>query len=127
MTTASATGTTAALPARLGAGIVGGLVGGVVFGMLMQVTGMITMVAMLVGSTSTAVGWPVHRANSAFIGATPALLLGRFTTSLVRAALTGMGYGVVRWVLGTLMIMPARLGMKLLVVNAAAGKASWGM
>jgi hypothetical protein len=126
MTTASAAGTTAALPARLGAGIVGGLAGGVVFGLLMQMMGMIGMVAMLVGSTSTAVGWLVHLAISAFIGATFALLLGRFATGLLRAALTGMGYGVGWWVLGPLMIMPAKLGMKLFVVNATAGKSLAG-
>lgn len=38
------------------AGIAGGLVGGVAFGLLMQVMGMIPMVAMLVGSNSAGIG-----------------------------------------------------------------------
>jgi hypothetical protein len=52
------------------AGIVGGLVGGVVFGLLMQMMDMLPMVAMLVGGESIALGWLVHLAISAFIGAT---------------------------------------------------------
>jgi hypothetical protein len=45
MTTARAHPTTAALPTRLIAGVVGGLAGGIVFGVLMQMTGMMPMVA----------------------------------------------------------------------------------
>jgi len=77
MATASATPRIAALPTRLVAGIVGGLAGGVVFGVLMQRMSMIPIVAMLVGSRSVAVGWLVHLAISAFIGATYALLFAR--------------------------------------------------
>jgi hypothetical protein len=58
------------------AGIVGGLVGGVAFGILMQLTGMIPMVAMLVGSDSAGIGWLVHLVISAGIGASFGLLLG---------------------------------------------------
>jgi hypothetical protein len=86
MTTASTTSTAAGLPSRLGAGLVGVLAGGAVFGLLMQMKGMIAMVAMLVGSTSTAVGWLIHLAISAFIGASFALLLSRFANGLLPAA-----------------------------------------
>src|SRR5437764_99665 len=106
MATASATPHTAALPTRLVAGIAGGLAGGVVFGVLMQTMGMIAMVAMLVGSKSVAVGWLVHLAISAFIGATYALLFARWATRLVPAGLIGLGYGLMWWVLGPLVIMP---------------------
>lgn len=93
------------------AGIAGGLAGGVVFGVLMQMMDMIPMVAMLAGSKSMAVGWLVHLAISAFIGATFAILFARLATSPISAALFGMGYGVVWWVLGALLIMPWKLGM----------------
>jgi hypothetical protein len=84
------------------AGIAGGLIGGVVFGVLMQMMDMIGMVAMLVGSKSMAVGWLVHLAISAFIGAGFAALFSRLATSTARAVLFGMGYGVAWWVLGAL-------------------------
>jgi len=97
-------------PSRVGAGIVGGLVGGVAFGVLMQAMDMIPMVAMLVGSEAIAVGWLVHLAIAAFIGATFAMLFGRYATSVRTSTLIGAGYGVVWWVLGALILMPARLG-----------------
>jgi hypothetical protein len=126
MATASTTPATVALPARLVAGIAGGLVGGVMFGILMQMMGMIPMVAMLVGSKTLAVGWLVHLAISAFIGATYALLFARWATRLVPAALIGMGYGLVWWVLGPLLIMPAKLGMPTFTFNTTAWQSLMG-
>ena len=117
---------TAAWPARVIAGVAGGLAGGVVFGTLMQVMGMLPMVAMLVGSKSAAVGWVVHLAISAFVGATHALLLGRWATKPGASAVLGMGYGLVWWVLGPLLIMPARLGMGLFMLNAMARQSLMG-
>ena len=115
MTTSSTTQPTSKVTARLvpavTAGIIGGLVGGLVFGVLMQLTGMIPMVAMLVGGKSMVIGWLVHLAIAAFIGATFAVIFSRLATSIGRAALYGLGYGIVWWVLGALLIMPAKLGM----------------
>ncbi len=99
------------------AGIVGGLVGGVVFGIMMQMMGMIPMVAMLVGSEAVVVGWVVHLAISAFIGLTFALLLGSRANKPGTAAVLGLAYGAVWWVLGPLLIMPARLGMPTFALN----------
>jgi len=107
-------------------GIVGGLAGGVVFGLLMAMMDMIGMVAQLVGSSSAAVGWIVHLAISAFIGASFAVLLGSLAKTLVPAALVGMGYGVVWWVLGALLIMPAQLGMPVLQLNTTAWQSLMG-
>jgi hypothetical protein len=84
--------------ARIGTGIIGGLVGGVMFGILMQMMDMIPMVAMLVGSEAVAVGWLVHLAISAFIGATFAVLFGRYATSVGSSTAIGLGYGIVWWV-----------------------------
>ena len=107
-------------------GIVGGLAGGVVFGLLMAMMDMIGMVAQLVGSSSAAVGWIVHLAISAFIGASFAVLLGSLAKTLVPAALVGMGYGVVWWVLGALLIMPAQLGMPVFELNTTAWQSLMG-
>jgi len=101
----------ARLVPAVGVGIVGGLIGGAAFGIVMQMTDMIRMVAMLVGSESSAVGWLVHLAIASFIGASFAVLFGRWATSPVRAGVLGLGYGVVWWVLGALLLMPAKLGM----------------
>ncbi|MGH3367633.1 MAG: hypothetical protein ACRDOY_10555 [Nocardioidaceae bacterium] len=111
---------TTALPTRLIAGVAGGLAGGVVFGVLMQMMGMLAMVAMLVGSESVAVGWVVHLAISAFIGITYALIFARWADRLAVGAVLGIGYGVVWWVLGALLIMPARMGMDVFMVNTMA-------
>jgi hypothetical protein len=111
---------------RVGYGVVGGVAGGIVFGLLMQMMGMIEMVAKLVGSSSPAVGWIVHLAISGFIGATFALLLGSRVTKLMPAAVFGMAYGAVWWVLGALLIMPAQLGMPVFVLNATAWQSLMG-
>jgi hypothetical protein len=113
-------------PVRIGAGIIGGLVGGVAFGILMQITDMIPMVAMLVGSEAMVVGWLVHLAIAAFIGATFAVLFGRYATSVGASTAVGVSYGVVWWVLGALILMPARLGMDLFMVNTMAWQSLLG-
>ncbi len=105
------------------AGAIGGLVGGIVFGMLMQMMDMIGMVAMLVGSTSTVVGWLVHLAISAFAGALFAILFSRAATSTLKSVLLGMGYGVVWWVGGALLLMPAKLGMTDMIFHV--GTTQW--
>jgi uncharacterized membrane protein YagU involved in acid resistance len=111
---------------RVGYGVAGGVAGGIVFGLLMQMMGMIEMVAKLVGSSSPAVGWIVHLAISAFIGATFALLVGSRVTRLMPTAAVGMAYGVVWWVLGALLIMPAQLGMPVFMFNATAWQSLMG-
>ncbi|MBI4940032.1 MAG: hypothetical protein HY830_04730 [Actinobacteria bacterium] len=107
-------------------GVVGGLAGGLVFGMLMQMMGMIGMVAMLVGSESSAVGWGVHLVVSAAIGGGFGLVGGRLLARTATAVGAGAGYGVVWWVVGPLLLMPARLGMPLFRVDATAGRSLMG-
>ncbi|MGH3737800.1 MAG: hypothetical protein ACRDT6_19640 [Micromonosporaceae bacterium] len=126
MSTASTSPITAALPTRLVAGVVGGLAGGIVFGILMQMMGMIPMVAMLVGSEAVAVGWLVHLFNSALFGAIYALLFGTWADKLAQGAGIGMAYGVVWWVLGALLIMPAWLGMPVFMFNTTAWQSLMG-
>jgi uncharacterized membrane protein YagU involved in acid resistance len=102
---------------QLTAGVVGGLVGGVLFGVMMQVMGMLGMVAGLVGQESIAVGWVVHLAISALFGLGYALTIGPRSTSWARALGLGAVYGVIWWVLGALIIMPAILGMPVFQVG----------
>jgi uncharacterized membrane protein YagU involved in acid resistance len=101
-----------ALVTRARHGIVAGLAGGIVFGALMAMMGMMPMIAMLLGSSSAAVGWLVHLVISAFYGALFALIV---PTTLGVGALLGAGavYGIVLWLIGPLLIMPAMLGMGL--------------
>lgn len=107
-------------------GVVGGVAGGIVFGILMQMMDMLGMVAELVGSSSVAVGWVVHLAISAFAGGVFGVLLGSFARSLVPAALVGMAYGIVWWVLGALLIMPAQLGMPVFEFGTTAWQSLLG-
>ncbi len=103
------------------AGIVGGAIGGVVFGMLMAMMGMLPMIAGLVGSMSPVVGFVVHMVISVFIGATFGLIFGNAGITFGRAALLGLVYGMVWWVLGPLVIMPSMLGMGLQFNAAFSG------
>ena len=114
-----ATPTTAGqlLVRRGAAGVAGGLVGGVVFGLMMQTWGVIPMVAALVESSSPAVGWVVHLLISAFFGAAFGVVLGPVVKGLISGTLLGVGYGAVLWVVGGLLLMPARLGMPLFAIN----------
>jgi uncharacterized membrane protein YagU involved in acid resistance len=107
-----------ALVTRIWQGIVAGLAGGIVFGALMAMMGMMPMIAMLVGSSSAAVGWLVHLVISALYGVLFALIV---PTTLGAGALLGAGavYGIVLWLIGPLLIMPAMLGMPLFMFSGA--------
>ena len=102
-------------------GTVAGLVAGLVFGMMMQMMAapvpdggqipMMRMVAMVVRSDSVLVGWVYHLFNSAVIGAIFGALLGQRAHGYGAGLGWGALYGVVWWVLGGLILMPALLGM----------------
>jgi len=92
-------------------GAVAGLAGGVVFGVMMGAMGMLPMVAGLVGSSSPVVGAIVHLAISAIIGAGFGLAAGGMSETYGPAAVAGLVYGAVWWVLGPLVIMPVLMGM----------------
>lgn len=92
-------------------GAIAGLVGGVVFGIMMAMMGMLPMVGMLVGQESAVVGFVVHLAISAFIGAVYGLVISRFANTATVALVGGVVNGIVWWVLGALLMMPLFLGM----------------
>jgi hypothetical protein len=106
---------------RVAAGVVAGLIAGVVFGLVMQAMSaptpdggqvpMMAMVAMVVGSTSIAVGWAYHLFNSIVIGGLFALLFGARVRSFGSGVAFGAVWGLVWWVAGALVLMPIALGM----------------
>jgi uncharacterized membrane protein YagU involved in acid resistance len=100
-------------------GIVAGLAGGIMFGILMAMMGMMSTIAMMVGSSSAAVGWLVHLVISAGYGVLFALIV---PATLGLGAMLGAGavYGVVLWVIGPLLIMPAMMGMPLFMFDTTA-------
>ena len=107
-------------------GLLGGLVGGMAFGMMMQMMDMMPTIAMLVGSESIAVGWMVHLAVSAALGVGYGLVGSRLLGSWGTGIAGGVAYGLVWWVLGGLIAMPARLGAPLFNLDSMAWKSLMG-
>ena len=107
-------------------GAIGGLVGGVVFGMMMQMMGMIPMVAMLVGSESVVVGWGVHLSISLLFGVVVRFAVQQIAGSWAPTLAAGLGYGLFLWVVGPLLLMPAKLGMPVLQFNTVAWQSLMG-
>lgn len=84
-----------------------GLVGAVVFGVMMDAMGTLPVVAGLVGSNLAMVGAVVHMVISATIGVGFGLFGGPMSESYGPAAIAGLVYGAIWWVLGPLVIMPS--------------------
>ena len=92
-------------------GALAGLIGGIPFGIMMGMMGMMPMIGMLVRVENAFVGALVHAAISAITGAIYAFFAVRFPLTWGNAILGGLVYGVIWWVLGALILMPAILGM----------------
>ncbi|HZD57227.1 MAG TPA: hypothetical protein VE136_10915 [Anaerolineales bacterium] len=92
-------------------GAIAGLAGGLVFGTLMAMTGFLPMVGMLIRVQNALVGFVVHMAISAFIGAVYGLVAGRFALTWTNAVIGGIANAAVWWLLGALTLMPVFLGM----------------
>ena len=105
---------------------VGGLVGGMIFGMLMQMMHMMPTVAMLVGSSSVVVGWGVHLIISMALGVGFGLVLGGRATTYGRGSGLGLVYGLLWWMVGALVLMPARLGMPVFHFDTMAWQSMMG-
>ncbi len=105
------------------AGGIAGLGGGVVFGLMMAMMGMLPMVAMLIGSQNTIVGFFVHMVISAGIGGFYGLVVRRLPRTIGSAVVAGAINGVVWWVLGALILMPLLLGMGDMVLKI--GQPQW--
>jgi len=92
-------------------GAVAGLIGGIPFGIMMGMMGMMPMIGMLVRVENAFVGVLVHAAISAITGAIYGFFAVRFPLTWRNAVIGGFVYGIIWWVLGALVLMPALLGM----------------
>ena len=109
------------MTSKVTGGALAGIVGGIAFGVMMQMMSaptpeggsmpMMAMVAMVVHSTSIAVGWIYHVFNSAVIGILFATFIGGRVTGAGSGVAWGAAWGVLWWVLGGLVLMPLLLGM----------------
>ena len=106
---------------KIVSGLVGGAVGGVAFGILMGVRGMLPMVAGLAGSSDPLVGFIAHMVISLVIGASFGVFFGGASQTYGRAAVWGLVYGAIWWVLGPMVIMPMMMGMGLQFAAAFSG------
>lgn len=111
---------------RVMIGGMGGLVAGMVFGMMMNMLNMIGSIAMLVGSKSNAVGWAVHLLISMMIGVAFSLVLEKKLKNYSVGIGYGMAYGIFWWVLGGLVLMPAKLNMPLFNFDTMAWQSLMG-
>jgi uncharacterized membrane protein YagU involved in acid resistance len=111
---------------RVMIGAMGGVVAGVIFGLMMNMLGMLGSIAMLVGSKSTAVGWAVHIAISMVIGIAFSLLMEKRLRNISAGLIYGMAYGIFWWVLGGLILMPAKLKMPLFHFDTMAWQSLMG-
>jgi uncharacterized membrane protein YagU involved in acid resistance len=92
-------------------GALAGIIGGIPFGIMMGMMGMMPMIGMLVRVESAFVGVLVHAAISAITGAIYGFFAARLPQTWGVAAVAGIVYGVIWWVLGALVLMPALLGI----------------
>ena len=92
-------------------GALAGIIGGIPFGIMMGMMGMMPMIGMLVRVDSAFAGVLVHAAISAITGAIYGFFAVRLPLTWGNAILGGLIYGVIWWVLGALILMPAILGM----------------
>ncbi|MDD2857186.1 MAG: hypothetical protein PHU75_00770 [Candidatus Nanopelagicales bacterium] len=107
-------------------GLAGGILGGMVFGMMMQIMSFMPKIAMLVGSDSVVVGWLAHLAISMALGVAFGVIVAQVRAGYVGFAVIGVMYGVAWWVLGALLLMPAKLGMPTFQFDAMAWKSLMG-
>lgn len=98
---------------EVGKGAIAGIAGGIVFAMPMAMMGVLPMIASMVDSNSSFVGLGLHLVISAVIGGIYGGAFGnRCSLQQYKTGwLTGLGYGMLWWILGPLLIMPTMLGM----------------
>ncbi|MGQ0535643.1 MAG: hypothetical protein ACT4PT_06190 [Methanobacteriota archaeon] len=114
---------------RLLRGGASGLAAGLVFGAMMQMQGMIPMIAMLVGSESLVVGWIVHLAISFVFGAIFGAAV--VATGWEGGVAFGLAWGFVLWVGAGMLVMRTVMDMPIAVDRDAqmslAGHLAYGL
>lgn len=104
-------------------GVLGGLAGGVPFGLMMAGMGMMPLIGKLIRIENATVGWGVHLFISAVVGALYGHFAPAFSKTWGSATIAGVVYGVIWWVLGALILMPAILGMTQMIF--VIGQTQW--
>lgn len=94
----------------LGWGALAALTGGLVFSLVMVQIGFLPRVAALAHGSSPALGFVVHLAISALIGATFGLLFHYEAPTAGAGIAWGLVYGLMWWFIGPLTLMPILLG-----------------
>ncbi len=87
-------------PGRLLQGGVSGLAAGIVYGILLQFMGLMTVIAVLVGSDLLVLGWFSHLVIAWVFGIAFAFFIR--ATSIPSGVVYGLAYGAVLWVGGGL-------------------------
>lgn len=100
-------------PRAIIGGGVAGVAGGWVFGRWMEQVNFYSVIAGIVGSTSSMVGDALHYLFAAVIGASFGLLFQRDLRGYGSSMAWGMAYGIFWWFLGPLTLLPSALGKPL--------------
>ena len=94
-----------------GRGALAGLAGGLAFGAAMvELGGMLPTIAGIVRSEAPLVGFVVHMAVAAIVGAGFGLLVGHERSRAGETVIWGATYGAFWWFLGALTLLPLLLG-----------------
>lgn len=101
------------------AGTAGGLVGGILLALSLQVAGRIHTAGRIVGAEGAAAGWATLVVVGLLLGILYAFVLGRISHTWVTGLGVGAAYGVVWWVLGTLIILPLAIGQAMFAITAS--------
>jgi uncharacterized membrane protein YagU involved in acid resistance len=94
----------------LGWGALASLAGGLLFSLVMVATGVLPMIANLVGGSSPVLGFVVHMGISTLIGMSYGLLFSYEAPDAGSSVVWGMLYGLVWWFVGHLTLLPVLLG-----------------
>lgn len=94
----------------LGWGALASLAGGLLFSLVMIATGVLPMIANLVGGSSPVLGFVVHMGISTLIGMSYGLLFAYEAPDAGSSVIWGMLYGLVWWFVGNLTLLPILLG-----------------
>jgi uncharacterized membrane protein YagU involved in acid resistance len=104
----------------LGWGAAASVAGGLLFSLVMVATGVLPIVANLVGGSSPVLGFTVHMGISTLIGMSYGLLFRYEAPDAASSVVWGMLYGLVWWFVGYLTLLPLLLGGPFLWTTEAA-------
>ncbi len=98
-----------------GYGMIGGIIGGAAFGILMQLAGIMTTYATIIGGSKDIDAWFIHILVSAVLGALYGYSVYRVSKSWL---IGGLLFGFALWILGSLIVKPILMGNALFTFDA---------